>query len=62
MPVIEIVAPGEWYSYEAKYTKGQTKYFVPAPIDESTALMCQKLALQTLRRLGAAVWGEWTSG
>jgi D-alanine-D-alanine ligase len=58
MPVIEIAAPDDWYSYEAKYTKGQTKYFVPAPIDESTALMCQKLALQTFKALGCRGMGR----
>jgi D-alanine-D-alanine ligase len=52
MPVIEIAAPDDWYSYEAKYTKGQTRYLVPAPIDEKTALKCQELALRTFKALG----------
>lgn len=52
MPVIEVVAPDDWYSYQAKYTKGETKYLVPAPIDAETAAKCQELALRTFKALG----------
>jgi D-alanine-D-alanine ligase len=52
LPVIEIEAPGGWYSYEVKYTKGATRHLVPAPLDAPTAQRCQALALDTFHALG----------
>lgn len=52
LPVIEIIAPDDWYNYKAKYTKGVTRYLVPAPIDEESSRACQDLALQTFEVLG----------
>ncbi|MDI6775255.1 MAG: D-alanine--D-alanine ligase [Verrucomicrobiota bacterium] len=53
LPVIEIRAPDEWYSYAAKYTKGRTEYLVPTPIGEQAARQCRTLALNTFRSFGA---------
>lgn len=58
LPVIEIRAPDDWYSYAAKYTKGRTEYLVPAPIGEETARQCQQLALDTFRAFGARGLGR----
>ena len=52
LPVIEIRAPGDWYSYTAKYTKGQTEYLVPAPIGQAETERCQALAQETFRAFG----------
>jgi len=52
LPVVEIVAPDGGYSYEVKYTKGKSKYLVPAPIDDKTVRECQKLALRVFKSLG----------
>jgi len=52
LPVIEIHAPGGWYSYNAKYTKGRTEYLVPAPIDETVARTCQQQAWETYKGFG----------
>ena len=52
LPVIEIVPPGGWYDYKAKYTKGASQYLVPAPLDASVALRCQELSIRTFDALG----------
>lgn len=52
LPVIEIVAPGGWYDYAAKYTAGATEYRVPAPISAEVTQRCQATALDVFRALG----------
>ena len=51
LPVVEIVAPNGWYGYEAKYTKGQTRYCVPADIPAEVAAEAQQIALRTFDAL-----------
>jgi D-alanine-D-alanine ligase len=58
MPIVEIVAPGDWYSYDAKYTKGKTQYRVPADIGPVATAKCVGLALQTFKALGCAGFGR----
>jgi D-alanine-D-alanine ligase len=52
LPVIEIVAPDDWYGYDAKYVSGQTRYLVPAPVGGDCCRRCQDLALETFEALG----------
>jgi D-alanine--D-alanine ligase len=52
LPIVEIVAPDGWYDYRAKYTKGTSKYNVPAPIDDKTREACQRYALIAFDALG----------
>ena len=33
LPIVEIVPKGKFYDYNSKYTKGQSKYIVPAKLD-----------------------------
>ena len=58
LPVVEIVAPDEWYDYDAKYTKGACKYLVPAKIEAGTYAQCQEIALKTFRALGCRGLGR----
>lgn len=58
LPVVEIVAPSDWYSYEAKYTKGRTEYLVPAPLDEAASALCRRTGLDTFRALGCRGFGR----
>ena len=58
MPVVEIVAPGGWYDYRAKYTAGQTTYICPAKIPAAVAARCRELALRTFRALGCRGLGR----
>jgi D-alanine-D-alanine ligase len=52
LPVIEIVTKGNVYDYKAKYADPETKYLVPAPIDDVIFRNAQDLGIQTHRSLG----------
>ncbi|MBF0521667.1 MAG: D-alanine--D-alanine ligase [Candidatus Omnitrophica bacterium] len=54
LPVIEIHSTRGFFDYTAKYQKGLTDYLVPAPIDEPTTKILQKLALKAHQALGCA--------
>ncbi len=58
LPVIEIVAPDGWYDYGAKYTKGQTEYLAPAPIDDDVANRCRDLTKATFEALKCSGLGR----
>ena len=58
LPVVEIRAPGGFYDYAAKYTKGKTEYLVPAPITAEQAKECQSLGLRTFVALGCRGMGR----
>ena len=58
LPVIEIVAADGWYGYDAKYTKGQTEYTVPAEIDAGIAAEAQGIALKVFDALGCGGFGR----
>ena len=45
LPVVEIVPEGGIYDYKRKYTKGTSKYIVPAEIDSGLAERVQREAL-----------------
>ncbi|MBM7557932.1 D-alanine--D-alanine ligase family protein [Halanaerobacter jeridensis] len=51
LPVIEIRPREGVYDYEAKYTKGATKFIIPAELDETVYAKAQNLALQAHRAL-----------
>jgi D-alanine-D-alanine ligase len=52
LPAVEIVAPGGFYDYAAKYQKGQTQYLCPAPLSASVTRQLKNVALQTYRMIG----------
>lgn len=52
LPVIEIVTKDNVYDYKAKYADPETKYLVPAPIDETLAARAQALARRAHLALG----------
>jgi len=54
LPVLEIAPQTGFYSYDCKYTKGKSKYTVPAEIDAGVATDAQKCALEAFRVLGCA--------
>jgi len=58
LPVVEIVAPDDWYGFDAKYTKGSSKYLVPAPLDLETCKRCREIALKTFQALGCRGMGR----
>ncbi len=46
LPAVEIIAPGGFYDFSAKYEKGKTQYRCPAPL---TAVVTQEIRLLALR-------------
>ncbi len=52
LPVIEIRPKHDFFTYEAKYTKGQTEYLVPAPLDKNIEAEAKMLALRANDCLG----------
>lgn len=51
-PAVEIVAPGGFYDFSAKYQKGRTQYLCPAPLTAKIARMIRDLAIKTYQVLG----------
>jgi D-alanine-D-alanine ligase len=58
LPVVEIVPKVDFYSYENKYTKGNSDYFCPARLDADTARAIQSAALAAHRSLGLEVYSR----
>lgn len=54
LPAVEIVAPGGFYDFSAKYEKGKTQYLCPAPLSGAVAKQIRALALRTYEVLGCA--------
>jgi D-alanine-D-alanine ligase len=58
LPVVEIVPKVDFYSYENKYTKGNSDYFCPARLDEATTAAVRAAALAAHRALGLRVYSR----
>lgn len=57
LPVVAIVPESGFFDFEAKYTKGRTRYIVPAPIAPAVAAAAQRhaeMAFRTLALSGVA--------
>lgn len=54
LPAVEIVAPGGFYDFSAKYEKGKTQYLCPAPLSTTIAKRIRVLARRTYELLGCA--------
>lgn len=52
LPVVEIVPLGGVYSYEARYTAGETTFFVPARLPENVSRETQRVAVLAHTTLG----------
>jgi D-alanine-D-alanine ligase len=52
LPAVEIVAPGGFYDFAAKYEKKTTQYLCPAPLTASVTREIRALALRTYEVLG----------
>ena len=53
LPILELQPVNEFYDYEAKYTKGMTKFICPANLSAGLTLKVRELALATHKALGA---------
>src|ERR1700761_3217413 len=52
LPVVEVLANDEFYSYDAKYKPGGSRHLIPAPIDHDLTARLQTLALSVHRLIG----------
>jgi D-alanine-D-alanine ligase len=52
LPVVEIRPKYDFFTYEAKYTKGETDYLVPAAVDKNVEYQAKTLALRAHDCLG----------
>ncbi len=52
LPVVSIQPEAGWFDFDAKYTKGRTRYVVPAPIPEATAHAARTGAARAYACLG----------
>jgi len=52
LPSIEIKTRRNFYDYRAKYSKGLTQYFVPAPIPQKLAKRLRSIAVKANGKLG----------
>ncbi|MEO6848052.1 MAG: D-alanine--D-alanine ligase [Chthoniobacterales bacterium] len=57
-PIIEIHPKLGFYDYTNKYTKGNTEYLVPAPIDETSTQRVQQVAVAAHRALGLEIYSR----
>ena len=54
LPPVEIVAPGAFYDYAAKYEKSETRYICPAPVTKGQEQRVKALAVEAYRVMGCA--------
>lgn len=54
LPAVEIIAPGGFYDFNAKYEKGKTQYLCPAPLSNAVTKEIRSLARRTYESLGCA--------
>lgn len=58
LPIIKIEPATEWYDYEAKYNRDDTKYLCPCGLSEAKEMEIRKGALEAFRILGGRGWGR----
>ncbi|MGH7897194.1 MAG: D-alanine--D-alanine ligase family protein [Candidatus Binatia bacterium] len=55
---MEVIAEGEFHSYEVKYTPGKEEFVLPAPLSKKTADRVFELALAAHRVIGADTYSR----
>lgn len=58
LPIIKIEPATEWYDYEAKYNRDDTRYLCPCGLPEAQEMQIRKQALEAFRILGGRGWGR----
>jgi D-alanine-D-alanine ligase len=54
LPIIEIAPRSGFYDYHSKYTKGETKYIIPAQIPREKYLYAQEISLRVFHVFGCS--------
>ena len=58
LPVIKIEPANEFYDYEAKYLRNDTRYICPAGLSPHNEAEMQRLALRGFALIGGSGWGR----
>ena len=58
LPIIRIVPATDFYDYEAKYLRDDTRYLCPCGLSEAREQELRALALEAFRVLGCRGWGR----
>ena len=58
LPVIKIEPANEFYDYEAKYLRNDTRYLCPSGLSPESEAEMQRLALQGFALIGGSGWGR----
>jgi D-alanine-D-alanine ligase len=58
LPIIHIVPATDFYDYEAKYLRDDTRYLCPCDLPEARERELRALALEAFRVLGCRGWGR----
>ncbi|MFA5627649.1 MAG: D-alanine--D-alanine ligase [Thiohalomonadaceae bacterium] len=58
LPVVRIVPATDFYDYEAKYSRADTRYLCPCGLSVEQEESMQKVALQAFALLGCDGWGR----
>ncbi len=58
LPVIKIEPANEFYDYEAKYLRNDTRYLCPCGLSEEQESVMQTLALEAFALIGGESWGR----
>lgn len=58
LPVIRIVPASDFYDYEAKYFRDDTRYLIPSGLSEKQETAVRELALRAFAVLGGHGWGR----
>ena len=57
-PIIKIEPATDWYDYEAKYNRDDTRYLCPCGLSEEKEKEIRKASLEAFRILGGRGWGR----
>jgi D-alanine-D-alanine ligase len=58
LPIIKIEPTTDWYDYEAKYNRDDTRYLCPCGLPEAKEMEIRQGALEAFRILGGRGWGR----
>ncbi len=58
LPIIKIEPATEFYDYEAKYNRDDTRYLCPCGLSEAKEAEIRRGALEAFRILGGRGWGR----
>lgn len=58
LPIVKIEPATEWYDYEAKYNRDDTRYLCPCGLPEAKEMEIRAQALEAFRVLGGRGWGR----